>query len=108
MPPPLILAYHAIENYVLMPRITKRTMEVHPALAIGTVFAGGLLLGGVGAVLALPATAVIQSLVSAYTTEREVVENPLVEEPPDRPSRWAAVRERFLRRRNRDDGSDVE
>jgi predicted PurR-regulated permease PerM len=103
-----LVGYQQIENYVLMPRITKRTMEVHPALAIGTVFAGGLLLGGVGAVLALPATAVIQSLVSAYTTEREVVESPLVEEPPDRPSRWAAIRERFLRRRNRDDGSDVE
>ena len=103
-----LVGYQQIENYVLMPRITKRTMEVHPALAIGTVFAGGLLLGGVGAVLALPATAVIQSLVSAYTTEREVVENPLVEEPPDRPSRWAAIRERFLRRRNRDVGSDVE
>jgi predicted PurR-regulated permease PerM len=103
-----LVGYQQIENYVLMPRITKRTMEVHPALAIGTVFAGGLLLGGVGAVLALPATAVIQSLVSAYTTEREVVDNPLVEEPPDKPSRWAAVRDRFLRRRNRDDDSDVE
>ena len=57
-----LVGYQQIENYVLMPRITKRTMEVHPALAIGTVFAGGLLLGGVGAVLALPATAVIQSL----------------------------------------------
>lgn len=94
-----LVAYQQIENYVLMPRITKRTMEVHPALAIGTVFAGGLLLGGVGAVLALPATAVIQSLVSAYTTEREVVESPLVEEPVDRPSRWTAFRARFARRR---------
>jgi predicted PurR-regulated permease PerM len=103
-----LVGYQQIENYVLMPRITKRTMEVHPALAIGTVFAGGLLLGGVGAVLALPATAVIQSLISAYTTEREVVESPLVEEPPDRPSRWAALRERLGRRRNRPDDSDVE
>jgi predicted PurR-regulated permease PerM len=94
-----LIAYQQVENYVLMPRITKRTMEVHPALAIGTVFAGALLLGGVGAVLALPATAVIQSLVSAYTTEREVVDSPLVEEPPDRPSRWAALRARLARRR---------
>ena len=94
-----LVAYQQIENYVLMPRITKQTMEVHPALAIGTVFAGGLLLGGVGAVLALPATAVVQSLVSAYTTERAVVDNPMLEEPADKPSRWAALRARFARRR---------
>ena len=28
------------------PKVTKHSMDVHPALAIGTVFAGGLLLGG--------------------------------------------------------------
>lgn len=95
-----LVGYQQIENYVLMPRVTKHTMEVHPALAIGTVFAGALLLGGVGAVLALPATAVVQSLISAYTTEREVVDDPLVEEPPDRPSRWRAMRRRWAQRRS--------
>lgn len=76
-----LVAYQQFENYLLGPRITKRTMEVHPALAIGTVFGGGLLLGGVGAVLALPATGIIQALISAYTTERAVIEAPLTEEP---------------------------
>ncbi|MET0919753.1 MAG: AI-2E family transporter, partial [Acidimicrobiia bacterium] len=34
-----LVLYQQFENYVLGPRITKRTMEVHPAIAIGTVFA---------------------------------------------------------------------
>jgi predicted PurR-regulated permease PerM len=76
-----LVAYQQFENYILGPRITRRSMNVHPALAIGTVFAGGLLLGGVGAVLALPATAVIQAVISAYTTEQEVVEAPLTHDP---------------------------
>ena len=66
---------------MLGPKLARRSMNVHPALAIGTVFAGGLLLGGVGAILALPATAVIQAVISAYTTEREVIQAPLTHDP---------------------------
>jgi predicted PurR-regulated permease PerM len=76
-----LVAYQQFENYVLGPRLARRSMNVHPALAIGAVFAGGLLFGGVGAVLALPATAVIQAVISAYTTEREVIEAPLTHDP---------------------------
>jgi predicted PurR-regulated permease PerM len=92
-----LVAYQQFENYVLGPRVTKRSMSVHPALAIGTVFAGGLLLGGVGAILALPATAVVQALVSAYTTERDVIDAPLTHEPEPRPPRLARFRQRFKR-----------
>jgi predicted PurR-regulated permease PerM len=85
-----LVAYQQFENYVLGPRVTRQTMAVHPALAIGTVFAGGLLLGGAGAVLALPATGVIQAVVSSYTIEREVLESPLTDEPERRGwvARW--------------------
>src|SRR4051812_46808947 len=76
-----LVLYQQFENYILGPRVTKHSMDVHPALAIGTVFAGGLLLGGVGAILALPATAVIQAVISAYTTEQDVVEAPLTHDP---------------------------
>jgi predicted PurR-regulated permease PerM len=79
-----LVAYQQFENYVLGPRVTRHTMSVHPALAIGTVFAGGLLFGGVGAVLALPVTAVIQAVISSYTTEREVMETHLTSELPRR------------------------
>jgi len=88
-----LVAYQQFENYVLGPRITKRTMEMHPALAIGTVFAGGLLLGGVGAVLALPTAAVIQALISTHAPAQEVIEARLLQEPAERRS-W---RSRFHR-----------
>jgi predicted PurR-regulated permease PerM len=97
-----LVAYQQFENYLLGPRITKRTMEVHPALAIGTVFGGGLLLGGVGAVLALPATGIIQALISAYTTERDVIEAPLTKEPEieeERREFWLARARRKLTER---------
>lgn len=93
-----LVGYQQFENYVLGPRVTRHTMAVHPALAIGTVFAGGLLLGGVGAILALPATGVIQAVVSSYTTEREVLETPLTREPRRR-RRFARLRERRANRR---------
>jgi predicted PurR-regulated permease PerM len=96
-----LVAYQQFENYVLGPRLARRSMNVHPALAIGTVFAGGLLLGGVGAILALPATAVIQAVISAYTTEREVIEAPLTHDP-------ALDREIEEAREKADDASDDE
>ena len=76
-----LVLYQQFENYVIGPRITKRTMEVHPAIAIGTVFAGGLLLGAVGAVLALPTAAVVQALVSTHAPEQEVIDARLLDEP---------------------------
>ncbi len=85
-----LVAYQQFENYVLGPRVTRHTMDVHPALAIATVFAGGLLLGAVGAILALPATAVIQAVLSSHTTERAVLESKLTREPKPRGllTRW--------------------
>jgi predicted PurR-regulated permease PerM len=93
-----LVLYQQFENYILGPRVTKHSMDVHPALAIGTVFAGGLLLGGVGAILALPATAVIQAVISGYTTERDTIDAPLLH-VPERTSRVERLRKR-LRRRN--------
>jgi predicted PurR-regulated permease PerM len=91
-----LVLYQQFENYILGPRVTKHSMNVHPALAIGTVFAGGLLLGGVGAILALPATAVIQAVLSGYTTEREIIDAPLLDEPT-RTSRFRRIRATFRR-----------
>jgi predicted PurR-regulated permease PerM len=90
-----LVLYQQFENYVIGPRITKRTMEIHPALAIGTVFAGGLLLGGVGAVLALPTAAVVQAVISEHTPQRELIEGELLEEPRPRKRRFTRWRRRL-------------
>jgi len=72
-----VLIYQGIENYLLAPRITARTMELHPAIAFGAAFAGGSLLGVPGALMALPVAATVQALIGAYLHRHEVVESPL-------------------------------
>ncbi len=61
-----IFAYQQFENYILSPRITAHTMQLHVAVAFGAVIAGAALLGVVGALLALPFAATVQSFVSTY------------------------------------------
>jgi predicted PurR-regulated permease PerM len=77
-----ILAYQQFENYVLTPPLSSRTMEIHPAVAFGAVIAGAALLGAIGALIALPATATIQAFVGAYIQRRELVDSPLLEDAP--------------------------
>ena len=62
----VIVAYQQLENYFLSPRITAHTMEIHVALAFGSVIAGTALLGIVGAFLALPVAATAQAFISSW------------------------------------------
>ena len=66
-------AYQQVENYLLAPRIDSRTLKIHPAVAFGSVLAGASILGPVGALLALPAAATAQGIISA-TGERYAIE----------------------------------
>jgi predicted PurR-regulated permease PerM len=79
-----ITLYQQFENLVLSPRITARTMSLHPAVAFGAVIAGGAVLGPIGALLALPAAASIQALISLYAHRYEVVAGPLAGEQAPR------------------------
>jgi predicted PurR-regulated permease PerM len=74
-----IVLYQQIENYLFSPRITARTMELHPALAFGAALGGAAVLGAIGAVLALPAAAMAQALISDWGERHPVVRNDLVE-----------------------------
>ncbi|WP_280338554.1 AI-2E family transporter [Nocardia neocaledoniensis] len=75
-----IVAYQQFENYVLQPRITATTLDMHPAVAFGAVIAGAALLGPTGALLAIPVTATIQGFAGAYVRRYEVTEES--ETPP--------------------------
>lgn len=68
-----IVVYQQVENYVLAPRIQSHTMEIHPAIAFVSVLAGGYLLGAAGALLALPAAAIIQALLSTYVSRHDLI-----------------------------------
>jgi predicted PurR-regulated permease PerM len=76
-----VALYQQFENYLLLPRITARTMDLHPAIAFGSAIAGGAILGPVGAVLALPVAASLQAFATMYGARHDVVESPLTEVP---------------------------
>jgi predicted PurR-regulated permease PerM len=63
---------------VLYPLLMGRTVNLHPAVIIVALAAGGILGGIVGVFLAVP-TAGIISVVLEYARERPAPESPLVE-----------------------------
>ncbi len=73
-----IIVYQQIENYVFSPPLSSRTMEIHPAVAFGSVIAGAALLGPVGAFLGLPMVATIQAFVSTYVQRHDLVDEVLL------------------------------
>lgn len=73
-----VAIYQQIENYLLQPRITAQTLNMHPAIAFGAVLAGAALFGATGAVLALPFVATLQAFLTVYIERHNVVENSLV------------------------------
>jgi predicted PurR-regulated permease PerM len=82
-----VIVYQQVENYIFVPRVTSQTLELHPAVAFGTVIAGAAILGPVGALLALPVAAVIQAFISTLGERHEVVESELTVEHARRPRR---------------------
>ncbi len=72
-----LLAYQQIENYVVAPRVDSKTLKIHPAVSFGSVLAGASVLGPVGALLALPAAATAQGVISATGERYAIEEGPL-------------------------------
>ncbi|MGV9848888.1 AI-2E family transporter [Streptomyces sp. NPDC003442] len=70
-----VVIYQQFENYLLQPRITARTVDIHPAVSFGSVIAGTALLGAVGALIAIPATATLQAFLGAYIKRYDVTDD---------------------------------
>ncbi len=77
------MAYHVLyrvfEDYLLNPRVLRRTVDVSPLVTIIAVLLGGSLLGVTGALIAVPAAAAVQLLLT------EVL-NPPNATPPAHPT----------------------
>jgi predicted PurR-regulated permease PerM len=101
-----VLVYQQIENYILSPRITARTMSLHPAVAFAAALIGGALGGIFAAFLALPVAGVIQAAVKEWSKSYEVVDEVQVAEPEDGGDRHGLL-ERLRRRSDDEDGSDA-
>ncbi|MFE3316706.1 AI-2E family transporter [Nocardia sp. NPDC059195] len=81
------VVYQWFQDYLLQPRITARTVDVNAAIALLSVLAGGALLGAVGALLAIPATATLQAFLSEYVKHFAVTEDPRIEQTTPRRKR---------------------
>lgn len=99
----VIVMYQQLENFLISPRITARTMEIHPAISFGSAIAGGALLGPVGAVLGLPVAAMAVALASAYGERHDLIENELIAEhaQPEKKRRVMSSGKRLRMRRGR-------
>ena len=82
-----VLVYQQLENYLISPRITARTLHVHAAVAFGSAIVGGAILGPVGAVRALPAAAMAQALIGSWGPRHDVIDDDLVRMPTPRVKR---------------------
>ena len=65
--------YQQVENYVFTPRISSKTMDIHPAIALGAVFVGAAFFGPIGAIIGIPLAAAVLSVVSTYGRRYELV-----------------------------------
>ncbi|MFD0545926.1 AI-2E family transporter [Streptomyces mexicanus] len=74
-----VVIYQQFENYMLQPKLTSKTVDIHPAVAFGSVIAGTALLGAVGALIAIPAVATLQAFLGAYVKRYAVMDDPRVQ-----------------------------
>lgn len=82
-----VTIYQQIENMVISPKISEKTMDLNPAIAFLSVLILGAVFGALGAFLALPVTASLQAIFKVYTKSYDLIDSPLMEDPkPDHKS----------------------
>ncbi len=70
-----VIVYQQLENYFLSPRLTAKTMSLHPAVAFAAALIGGALGGLLVAFLALPVAGVIQASIEEWSRPYDVVDD---------------------------------
>ena len=82
------VVYQQVENYVFTPKISERTMDVHPAIALGSVFAGASLFGAIGAVIGIPVAAALLTIIDTFRRRHQLLPElaDLKEQPDEEPA----------------------
>lgn len=75
------VAYQQIENYLIQPLVYGRAVQVHPLVILVAILIGASLLGILGALVAIPAAAVVQSVIRDWWRFRH---EPLAPKPKPR------------------------
>lgn len=79
------ILYQQVENLTFEPRISARAVNVHPAVAFGSVMLGAALFGVSGAFLAVPVTAMLLALLEIYAKRHELAEESALKPDAPRP-----------------------
>ena len=82
--------YQQVENYLLMPRISRWTMNLHPAVALASVFVGVAFFGPIGALIGMPIAAAVLAVIETYGRRYELIPE-LTESPTTNPRPPALV-----------------
>ena len=69
-----VTIYQQIENYLLTPRVSSMTMNIHPAVAFASVIIFASFFGPVGALIGVPIAAAIIALVQTYGKRYEIID----------------------------------
>jgi predicted PurR-regulated permease PerM len=65
--------YQQIESYVFTPRVSAKTMDVNPAIALAAVFVGAAIWGPLGALIGIPLAAAAVAILGTYRKSYELV-----------------------------------
>jgi predicted PurR-regulated permease PerM len=65
--------YQQIESYIFTPRVSKKTMDVNPAIALAAVFVGAAIWGPVGALIGIPLAAAGVAILDSYKKSYDLV-----------------------------------
>ena len=65
------MIYQQVENYVIYPRVMRRTVDVPGAVIVIAALVGAALLGVVGALLAIPTAAAVLLVIREVVVKRQ-------------------------------------
>jgi predicted PurR-regulated permease PerM len=66
--------FQQIENYILSPRVSRATMDLHPALALAAVFIGVAIFGPIGALIGIPIVAAVIAVLGTYGQRHDLID----------------------------------
>lgn len=66
--------YQQIESYFFTPRVSQKTMDVNPAIALAAVFVGAAIWGPVGALIGIPLAAAGVTILQTYHTSYDLTQ----------------------------------
>lgn len=77
-----IFLFQLLADYLILPKISKYSLNIHPALMLLSVLIGTVVFGPIGALIGIPVVAIISSIFTSYNfVANSVVEHKLLDKP---------------------------